>query len=110
MALHPRELEAMLRARMDPEATIHDMTDNGGWGLVRWSRPRDYILGGREHITHRWATKDTDGVERWPGGHFYSGGYWDEEEFARADYVKRIDRGPERNQPPLARLADEGKV
>lgn len=92
--MRPSELEALLRDRLDPDAEIKDMTDNGGFGLVRWSRPRDYIIGGTEHIVHRWATVDTDGTERWPEGHFYSGGYYDEEEFARNDYRRRVDPAP----------------
>lgn len=95
MALHPATLEKMLQQVMgDDTAFIHDMTDNGGFGLVRWSRTRDYIPGRKEHIVHRWATKDTAGVERWPDGYFYNGGYYDEEEFARNDYRRRVDPSP----------------
>ena len=107
--MSPRNLEDAIRMTLDePEATVHDMTENGGWGLVRWSRPRDYIAGGREHIVHRCAITYTDGNDR--PFMLYSGGYYDEEEFARSNYREREDRPPERNQPPLARLVDEGKV
>lgn len=97
--MRPSELEALLRARLDPSAEIKDMTDNGGYGLVRWSRPIVVVGGepplmGREHIVHRWAIRDTEGIERWPEGHFYSGGYYEDEGFARSDYLSRSDTGP----------------
>jgi hypothetical protein len=94
----PSALEALLIEHMaEPEARVHDMTDNGGYGLVRWSRPLT-IVGGPspvtiiEHIVHRWAVVDTDGNAIEP--RFYLGGYYDEEEFARADYRRREDPAP----------------
>ena len=99
MAMHPSELEALMRDRLDPTADIKDMTDDGGHGLVRWSRTLSFRGGHTEdgtgtrveveHIVHRWAVKDTDGVERWPEGHFYNGGYHPTEEQARTDYRSR---------------------
>ena len=100
--MKPSELEALIQQRLDPDARIHDMTDNGGYGLVRWSRRIHPVVGGEksvvEHIVHRWATKDTDGVERWPEGHFYSGAYYEGpegEQYARTEYLRREDPAPE---------------
>lgn len=97
MALHPNELQSLIVATFGEEdaedAAIHDMTDNGGYGLVRWSRHRNYIPGWREHIVHRWATTYTDGtpVQTESGLLLYSGAYYDEEEFARNEYRRRDD-------------------
>lgn len=90
--MNPDDLLGLLRSRIDEQADIHDMTDNGGWGLVRWSRPNPLIPGGTEHVVHRWAVRDTAGRDI--PARFYSGSYHPTEDGARADYRGRVDSPP----------------
>lgn len=98
--MRPSELQALLREKLDENALIHDMTDDGGHGLVRWSREVVFAGGHTEdgtgkrteteHIVHRWAVKDTAGQDI--PFMVYSGGYYngpDADTQARADYRSR---------------------
>lgn len=81
------EIEPLIRERLgEPVVEVKDVTDDGGYGLVRYVLPG---YGDSEHIVHRWATKDTAG-DPIPF-RLYSGGYYfdDEEAEAIADFRER---------------------
>lgn len=108
--MKPSELEALIRATLDDETVdIKDMTDNGGYGLVRYDHTVT-VVGGPDprtetrHIVHRWATTLTDGspVGTESGLLLYGGGYYDEEEDARQDYRRRKDGPPETKRAGLS--------
>lgn len=86
------ELQATLlnvARAIDPSADIIDVrVDGDGFGLVMWKRTLS--IGDQtfpEYITHRWATKDTAGQPVKP--FFHTGGYYDHEVLARADFRNR---------------------
>ena len=88
--MKPSELEAALREKGAEwaEADIKDMTDNGGFGLVRYTRETGYET---EHVVHRWAVVDTSG-KRIPLL-LWSGLYTTDEDEARREYLRRDDPG-----------------
>lgn len=99
--MKPSELEAAIREKLgDDTVVIRDMTDNGGYGLVRYERTVVTVGATRtatEHVVHRWATKDTAGNDR--PFMLYSGAYFEEdglepsaESLARDEYREREDR------------------
>lgn len=103
--MRPSELTEAIRTHLrDNTAVVHDMTDNGGFGLVRWSHdivavggPSPVIV--TEHVVHRWAVKDT--ADNDIPFMLYSGGYYEDdvrdpaapkgEDLARNEYRRRAD-------------------
>lgn len=92
----PADLENLIREKLDDDTiVIHDMTDNGGWGLVRWSRtlsPEEV-----EYVVHRWAVKDTAGnvmpLLLWSGSYHFN-----DRAGSRAEYRLRDDAPPARQE------------
>ena len=91
MAFPYATIGEVIRKRLDDVdgLLIHEVYDEGGFGVVRYSR---LARGGREYIVHRWAMVDTAG-EDIPGGRLYGGYYTMEEDAAKADFVKRSTGG-----------------
>lgn len=107
MSIHPSKLEGLMREHLSDESiVVRDMTDNGGFGLVRYERVLTVVGGPApvsaiEHVVHRWATVYTDGtpVQTDSGLLLYSGAYFEDdgrepsaEQLARDEYRRRDDR------------------
>lgn len=74
-AMDASTMEDHLRRLIAPEAIVLRLRDDGGNGLVLWTR------GQKDWTVSRWATRLTDNSPVVDGAMFYSGGYW----FTRAD-------------------------
>jgi len=77
-------MESHLHRLIAPEAIVLRLRDDGGNGLVLWTR------GKKDWTVHRWATRLTDNSSVPDGIMFYSGGYW----FTRADADHDFEQRP----------------